>query len=131
VTAFRPYDIVTLVITPGGNPGDTVFIKLDASLRNQNSRNDPVDFFIARDAVVPERSVEQWMGVNPVYGAVGSVTWVVQAMAGVQETFRLQMAAQPNSGSCALLNSCTIHSVTGALSAITAPAGASGGPTLD
>jgi hypothetical protein len=130
VSTFNPYDLVTLVITPGGNPGDTVFIKLDASLRAWNSRNAPIGFFVSRDGVTGERSIEQWVAVSPL-GTTGSVTWVVEATAGMEETFRLQLQSAPNTGSCAQLNSCTVHQVIGSLSAITAPLGASGGNTLE
>jgi hypothetical protein len=130
VTLYRPYDIATIVITPGGAPGEPAFIKLDANLRDWNSRAAPVAFFVARDGS-ETRSIEQWTGVHPLYGTTGSVTWVVEATAGVQETFRLQLLSQPNNGLCAQQNTCTIHQVTGAISAITVPLGASGGPTLD
>jgi hypothetical protein len=131
VSAYKAYDIVTLVMTPGGNPGETVFVKLDASLRDVNSRSDPIAFFISRDGILPQRSVEQWMSVAPYYGSTGSVTWVVEATAGVEETFRLQLLSQSGSSLCGQTNTCTVHQVTGAISAISVPSGASGGKTLD
>jgi hypothetical protein len=110
-------DVAVLTVTPGGEPGRPVTIKLDATLRNFNNRGEQVGFWLVRDRS-PQHSPEQWMSSPNPAGAVGAVTWVVQGTAGVSETFRLQMttaAAQPN---CAPYNRCTVHQVTGAISAI-------------
>ncbi len=113
-------DVAVLTITPGGEAGQPVTIKLDATLRNYNNRGEQVGFWLVRDRLA-QHSPEQWMSSPNPAGAVGAVTWVVQGTAGVTETFRLQMTtatAQPN---CAAFNRCTVHQVSGAISAITTP----------
>jgi hypothetical protein len=129
ISQVRPYEVATLVITPGGTAGEPAFIKLDAMLRDANSRSEAITFFLTRDGT-NQRSLEQAMAVPPLYGTSGSVTWVVEGTAGLQETFRLQVFAQPFNSICAQQNTCTLHQVTAAISAITAPFGASGGRTL-
>lgn len=113
-------DVVVLTMTPGGEPGQPVVIKLDATLRNYNNRGEQVGFWLVRDRGA-QHSPEQWMSSPNPAGAVGAVTWVVRGTAGTTETFRLQMTTASAQLNCAAFNRCTVHQVSGAISAISIP----------
>jgi hypothetical protein len=125
-----PIEVGSLTIDPGGSASETMFVKVDAMIHASYNISDlDVWFYITHD----ESGLRSpYLRFQPaMYGGTpGSITWVALVQGGAVQTFRLFSNPDRRPPNCAEFNSCGNWNIDAAVSAISAPYGASGGKTL-